>query len=70
MLYSQDEALFKTYDRYIDVDSFVDYFLLNEFFGNYDAGNHSTYMYKESGGKLHIGPVWDFDQAMNNYFAD
>ena len=70
VLYAQDEALFKTYDRYIDVDSFVDYFLINEFFGNYDAGNHSTYMYKETGGKLHIGPVWDFDQAMNNYFAD
>ena len=69
VLYSQEEALFKTYDRYIDVDSFVDYFLLNEFFGNYDAGNHSTYLYKEIGGKLHIGPVWDFDQAMNNYFA-
>lgn len=70
VLYSQEEALFKTYDRYIDVDSFVDYFLLNEFFGNYDAGNHSTYLYKEIGGKLHIGPVWDFDQAMNNYYAD
>ena len=70
VLYSQEENLFKTYDRYIDVDSFVDYFLVNEFFGNYDAGNHSTYMYKETGGKLHIGPVWDFDQAMNNYFAD
>ena len=27
-------------------------------------------MYKNSGGKLYIGPVWDFDQAMNNYFAD
>ena len=70
VLYSQEEALFKTYDRYIDVDSFVDYFLINEFFGNYDAGNHSTYLYKETGEKLHIGPVWDFDQAMNNYYAD
>lgn len=70
VLYAQDEALFKTYDRYIDVDRFVDYFLVNEFFGNYDAGNHSTYLYKETGGKLRIGPVWDFDQAMNNYYAD
>ena len=70
VIYSQDEALFKTYDRYIDVDSFVDYFLVNEFFGNYDAGNHSTYMYKQTGEKLRIGPVWDFDQAMNNYYAE
>lgn len=70
VIYSQDENVFKTYDKYIDIDSFVDYFLINEFFGNYDAGKHSTYMYKNSGGLLHIGPVWDFDQAMNNYFQD
>lgn len=70
VLYSEEEEVFRTYDRYIDMDSFVDYFLVNEFFGNYDAGNHSTYMYKASGGKLQIGPVWDFDQAMNNYFAE
>lgn len=66
VIYSEDEAIFKAYDRYIDVDSFVDYFLINEFFGNYDSGLHSTYMYKNSGDKLCIGPVWDFDQAMNN----
>lgn len=70
VLYAEEEEVFKLYDKYIDMDSFVDYFLINEFFGNYDAGNHSTYMYKNSGGKLYIGPVWDFDQAMNNYFSD
>lgn len=68
VIYSDKEQIFQEYDRYIDTDSFVDYFLVNEFFGNYDAGNHSTYMYKRSGDKLHMGPVWDFDQAMNNYF--
>lgn len=70
VIYSEDEDLFKIYDKYIDVDSFVDYLLINEFFGNYDAGEHSTYMYKNSGSRLSIGPVWDFDQAMNNYFQD
>lgn len=70
VIYSESEDTFKTYDKYIDIDSFVDYFLINEFFGNYDAGNHSTYMYKNSGDKLHMGPVWDFDQGMNNYFMD
>lgn len=70
VLYSEDERLFRTYDRYIDTNSFVDYFLLNEYFGNYDAGMHSTYMYKNSGERLKIGPVWDFDQAMNNYFLE
>lgn len=70
VIYSTDESVFKAYDKYIDIDSFVDYFLINEFFGNYDAGEHSTYMYKNSGERLHIGPVWDFDQAMNNYFQE
>ena len=68
ILYSDKESVFKIYDKYIDIDSFVDYFLINEYFGNYDAGEHSTYMYKNSGDLLKIGPVWDFDQAMNNYF--
>ena len=68
VLYSDDPAVFKTYERYLDVDSFVDYFLINEYFGNYDSGQHSTYMWKTSGDRLHIGPVWDFDQAMNNAY--
>lgn len=70
IIYSDREDVFGLYDKYIDVDSFVDYFLLNEFFGNYDAGMHSTYMYKNSGEPLKIGPVWDFDQAMNNYAVE
>lgn len=70
VLYSDSFRVYETYDKYIDVQSFVDYFLLNEYFGNYDAGNHSTYMYKPERGKLRMGPVWDFDQAMDNYFAE
>lgn len=66
VLFSEDEEVFMTYSTYIDEDSFVDYFLLNEFFTNYDAGNNSTYLYKEAGGKLKIGPVWDYDNAMDN----
>lgn len=67
VLYSKNFSEFSTYPEYIDVDSFIDYYLLNEFFGNYDAGNNSTYMYKDLGGKLCIGPVWDFDGAFDNY---
>ena len=62
-----NENNFEEVWEYIDKDSFVDYFLLNEFFGNYDAGNNSTYMYANPGGKLHIGPVWDFDGGCDNY---
>jgi hypothetical protein len=67
VLYTDDVNTFLTYPNYIDVDSFVDYFVLNEFFGNYDAGWNSTYIYKNLGGKLCAGPVWDFDGIMDNY---
>lgn len=70
VIYSDESDVFLTYPKYINLNSFVDYFLLNEFFGNYDAGLHSTYYYKSPGGKLSVGPVWDFDQAMNNYYEE
>ncbi|WP_165000316.1 CotH kinase family protein [Anaerophilus nitritogenes] len=67
ILYADKKTEFSNYNQYINVDSFVDYFLINEFFGNYDAGNNSTYMYKDIGGKLSIGPVWDYDGAVDNF---
>lgn len=67
IIYSKDIELFSTYTKVIDVNSFVDYFLINEFLGSYDSGNYSTYYYKDRGGKLSIGPVWDFDGAIDNY---
>ena len=67
VLYSDDEKTFYTYGDVIDTDSFVDYFLLNEFFTSYDSGNYSTYAYKDLGGKVKMGPVWDFDGTMDNY---
>lgn len=54
------------YENYIDVNSFIDYFLINEFTSNYDAGSKSTYMYKGIDGKLHMC-VWDFNNAFDNY---
>ena len=45
----------------IDVDSFCDWYLLHELTGNEEV-NHpkSVYLYAR-GGKLYMGPVWDFD---------
>jgi len=67
VLFAEDYNTFLQYRDMIDIDSFVDYFILNEFFINYDAGFHSTYSYSDYGGKLTMGPVWDFDGAMDNY---
>ncbi|MBU3811216.1 MAG: CotH kinase family protein [Candidatus Niameybacter stercoravium] len=55
------------YKKFIEVESFIDYFIINEFFKNYDAGLYSTYFYKDIRGKLHIGPVWDFNNAADNF---
>ena len=54
------------YASYIDVDSFVHYFLINEFTSNYDAGTFSTYIYKKTGGKYKLC-VWDFNNSCDNY---
>ncbi|WP_286200822.1 CotH kinase family protein [[Clostridium] symbiosum] len=66
-LYSDDKKKFEEYKSKLNVGSFVDYFIINEFFANYDAGWNSTFMYKNRSGKLFIGPYWDFDGALDNY---
>ena len=53
----------------VDLASFVDYFLVNEVTRNVDAFRLSTYFYKSrdsDGGRLHMGPVWDFNLALAN----
>ncbi len=55
------------YRRYVDVDSFVDWYLVNEVMKNNDSSfNNSCWMYRDVGGKLTMGPVWDFDAAAGN----
>lgn len=54
------------YAKYIDIDAFIDHFIINELFRNIDGFRNSTYMYKDSGGKLTMGPVWDFNLSMGN----
>ncbi|WP_195262474.1 CotH kinase family protein [Clostridium sp. 1001275B_160808_H3] len=54
------------YRNYIDIDSFTTYAVINEFFRNVDQGARSAYYYKEIGGKLKAGPVWDYNFSMGN----
>lgn len=57
------------YRKYIDVHSFVDYFILNEVSNNVDAYRLSNYFTKvrnSKGGKLFEGPVWDFNLGFGN----
>ncbi|MDH4092745.1 MAG: CotH kinase family protein [Cyclobacteriaceae bacterium] len=55
--------------KYIDVPSVIDYMLVNEIGKNVDSYSFSTYMYKDKdskGGKLHMGPLWDYNLAYGN----
>lgn len=61
--FDSDEFGFK---KTIDIDSFVDYFIINEFTGNYDAGGYSTYIYKDKDRKYRMC-IWDFNNSCDNY---
>lgn len=63
--FDYDEAEYG-YENYINTDNFVDYFIINEFTQNYDAGGLSTYLYKDVRGKFNLC-VWDFNNAFDNY---
>ena len=54
------------YAAFLDVDSTIDYYLINELFKNVDGASASVYLYKKRNGKLFFGPVWDFDLALGN----
>jgi hypothetical protein len=57
------------WQKYIDMDSFVDWYLINEITKNNDALMYSScYMNLKRGGKIKMGPLWDFDLAMGNLY--
>lgn len=56
----------RTWQELIDVDSWVRKYLLEELVANVDAGYLSQYFYADGSGRIHAGPVWDYDYAMGN----
>ena len=57
------------YAKYIDINSFIDFYIINEISKNIDGYRLSTYMHKDKqskGGKLTMGPFWDFNLAFGN----
>ena len=54
------------YSKYIDVKSFIDYFIVSEISRNNDGYKKSQYFHKDMNGKIVAGPVWDFDWAWKN----
>ena len=56
----------KGYAAYIDVDSFIDLHLHVEICRNIDGIRLSTYYHKDREGKIHMGPVWDYNLSLGN----
>jgi hypothetical protein len=57
------------YRSYLDIPSFVDLMILNEFTKDVDAFRLSHYFYKQKvtkGGKLVSGPPWDYNLTFGN----
>lgn len=53
-------------EKYMDIDAYVDTYLVEEITKNLDLGWDSYYLHKDKGGKLVLGPMWDFDLAYGN----
>lgn len=63
------------YRRYIDLPSFLDWYLVQELTANVDSDFHkSCKLYKTrddvDGGRLHMGPLWDFDLSFGTGWDD
>lgn len=55
------------YSKYIDVDSFIDWYLISEITKNQDSRNYSSiFLNVIPGEKIKMGPLWDFDLAFGN----
>jgi spore coat protein CotH len=68
-LFDLEEALFSdTFpDRYrdlIDLDTFVDYIMINEITRNADIQRpNSVFLYRDKDSRICLGPLWDFDNG-------
>lgn len=51
----------------LDVDSFIKYYLINDYVLNGEALITSCYMYQDGPDDvIHFGPIWDFDTCLGN----
>ena len=54
------------WQKYMDIDSFVDWYLINEISKNENGAFRSDCMMNLTrGGKLKMGPLWDFEKAFS-----
>lgn len=67
MLLSKNFDATRGYPTLIDVDTFIDWWIVKELVKDVDAPfRSSVYLHKDRGGKLKMGPLWDFDLSSGN----
>lgn len=54
------------YAAFLDVDSFIDQHWLIELSKNIDGFRYSAFLHKDRGGKLQMGPAWDWNLSFGN----
>ena len=54
------------YAKYLDVATFIDYFWLVEFTRNVDGFRYSSFFHIPRGGKITMGPAWDWNLSFGN----
>lgn len=67
----QDEKKLKedVFDNWLDKDAYLAYYWIQELSKNNDASFYtSVYFTWSVGGKITMGPVWDFDLSFGNFF--
>ena len=54
------------YAAWLDPESFIDHHLITEALKEIDGYRLSTFLHKDRGGRLVMGPVWDFNISLGN----
>ena len=66
-IYSGNKSPGTGYDSLIDLDSMINWYLVEEVMKNVDAVFASSVnLYKDRNAKMKMGPLWDFDLAAGN----
>ncbi len=56
----------RNYLKYMNRGSWVDYHIIDTLAYNVDGLRLSSFFYKDRNGKIHAGPLWDFDRALGS----
>ncbi len=63
---SDSKEAYEELKSLVDIESFIQMFLLDELSNEADLNRASTFYFTADDGKLYAGPVWDYDRSLGN----